>query len=49
VRNLRHANVRVGEQGLGSLDVVIGEFWRTTSGAVPKLLIYGAPIKTGKE
>jgi hypothetical protein len=33
VRNLRHANARVGEQGLGSLDVVIDEFRRTASRA----------------
>jgi hypothetical protein len=33
VRNLRHADVRVGEQGLGSLDIIIGEFRRMASRA----------------
>jgi len=33
VRDLRHAGVGIGEHRLGGLDVVVGEFWRTTSGA----------------
>lgn len=34
MRDLGDADVGVGQHRLGSLDVVVGEFWRTTSGAV---------------
>lgn len=33
VRDLSHADVEIGEHRLGGLDVVVGEFWRTASGA----------------
>jgi hypothetical protein len=33
VRDLRHADVGIGEHRLGGLDVVVGEFRRTASGA----------------
>jgi hypothetical protein len=33
VRDLGHPDVGVGQQRLGGLDVVAGEFWRTPSGA----------------
>jgi hypothetical protein len=33
VRDLRHADVGIGEHRLGGLDVVVREFWRTASGA----------------
>ena len=33
MRNLRHTDVGVSEQCLGSLDVVVGELWRAAPGA----------------
>jgi hypothetical protein len=33
VCDLGDADIGIGEQRLGSLDVVVGKFWRTTSGA----------------
>jgi hypothetical protein len=33
VRDLCHADVGISEHRLGSLDVVVREFWRTASGA----------------
>ena len=33
VCDLSHADVGIGEHRLGGLDVVVGEFWRTPSGA----------------
>jgi hypothetical protein len=33
VRDLRHADVRIGQHRLGGLDVVVGEFGRTAASA----------------
>jgi hypothetical protein len=33
VRDLGHANVRIGQECLGGLDIVVGEFRRLPSGA----------------
>jgi len=33
MRDLGNADIRIGQQCSGDVKVVVGEFWRTTSGA----------------
>ena len=33
LRNLRHADITIGQHGLGGLDVLVGQFWRAAAGA----------------